>query len=679
MSSVTEKSLDRYELVERIAVGGMAEVFRAKAFGAHGFEKTLAIKRILPDLARDREFEERFIAEAKVAVRLSHANVVQVLDFGRLNDSLFIAMEFVDGLDLAALLKAYVDRGEQVPIAAALHISIEISRALDFAHQHGVVHRDVSPSNILLSRAGEVKIADFGIAVAAVSEPKSRPGQRRIMGKWRYMSPEQARGDELTTASDLFSAAAVLYELFTGCKLFPGEDAQTILNNIHSMELPLASQVRAGLPPALDEVLAKALARDASRRPGRAAEMQRALTEISYDSSIVATGLDVADAVNHVLGPAADIASPAARPGLDDLIRQQLMGMDSEARATARGTDVLAPGDLDSAGAGHQTTIVRAGIDAEGLTLWEIGRDHTIAAAPKAIREGRGTGAIEAISDGGEGAAPAVIRRRVLVGAVAATLLAGVVGLVYLSKRGTPAPVLVAEARVDAGTDASAPSDAHSIARTTAVIDFNITPAGASVVVDGVTHDGVTPLSIEVEPDVAHRIEVELAGYEPYVLEAETLRAGETLRVQTQLVRAMAKLEVRSDPTGAMVSLDGVELGTTPLNRAGLSVRKGASLLISKSGFQPVEVKVDLVGGEVATVSRSLKAAVRYGEINLFIEEGWADIYLRGKNLGRAPIKGLKLPVGSHELRLVNPPSNKEKTLQVIVDPDEVKYYRTKL
>jgi eukaryotic-like serine/threonine-protein kinase len=201
MEEPLQKSLDRYDVLDRIAVGGMAEVFFAKAYGAHGFEKTLAIKRILPELAQDPEFEARFIAEAKVAVRLSHANVVQVFDFGRYGESLFIAMEYVDGMDLAAMLRKFKDEGRQVPLPAAFHIAIEIMRALDFAHGHNVVHRDISPSNILISRAGEVKIADFGIAVAAQPHKHTAPGLKRVMGKWRYMSPEQTRGDRSTRAA----------------------------------------------------------------------------------------------------------------------------------------------------------------------------------------------------------------------------------------------------------------------------------------------------------------------------------------------------------------------------------------------------------------------------------------------------------------------------------------------
>jgi eukaryotic-like serine/threonine-protein kinase len=258
-------SLARYEVLERIAVGGMAEVFRARALGAHGFEKQLAIKRILPDLARRAEFERRFIAEAKLAVTLAHANIVQVIDFGRAGPSLFIAMELIDGPNLSSLLRWHTVRDERVPLNVALFMCMEALKGLDFAHQRGVVHRDISPSNILLSRSGEVKIADFGIAKASEVETGSTQ-TRNVMGKWPYMSPEQTRGEELDARSDLFSMAIVAWELATGQRLFHASDPLAMVHNVCHLAIPHASSVRSDVPPALDAVLERALHRDPTPR-----------------------------------------------------------------------------------------------------------------------------------------------------------------------------------------------------------------------------------------------------------------------------------------------------------------------------------------------------------------------------------------------------------------------------
>src|SRR5512140_3694887 len=363
MEEPLQKSLERYDVLDRIAVGGMAEVFLAKAYGAHGFEKTLAIKRILPELAKDPEFAARFIAEAKVAVRLSHANVVQVFDFGRIGEALFIAMEFVDGLDLAAMLRKFKDERRQVPLPAAFHIAIEIIRALDFAHSHSVVHRDVSPSNILISRAGEVKIADFGIAIAASPHRGGGTGPRKVMGKWRYMSPEQARGDTLDTRSDLFSAASVMFELFTGEKLFPGDEAEDIIKNIETMPIPRMSAKRSGLPSRLDDVLALALARKPIDRPSRPASILRSLIELSYESSIMATALDVAEALATVM-----TAKQSGRETLDDVIRRQLAEQ-SVARRTAV-TDGKPPSTQTAEVEPTSTGLFRK-LDRDGVSLLE--------------------------------------------------------------------------------------------------------------------------------------------------------------------------------------------------------------------------------------------------------------------------------------------------------------------
>src|SRR5579862_1434442 len=322
-----EQTLRRYDLLERIAVGGMAEIFRAKAHGAHGFEKTLAIKRILPDLARDAEFEHRFIAEAKVAVALTHANIVQIFDFGRFAGSLYIAMEYVDGPDLGRFLKSAVEHDADVPLGAAMHIAMEMCKGLDVAHARRVVHSDISPSNILLSRLGEVKIADFGIARAAADAPvagASPAGTERVMGKWPYMSPEQTRGEALDARSDLFSAAVVMYELFTCTKLFRGRDVDAIVESVRTMPIPPPSSRRPSLPPVLDEVLGKALAREPAARYQQASDLLRALLEVSYSHTVVASAMDVAEVIGRWLPPAPPATATGAGVDADALIRAEL-------------------------------------------------------------------------------------------------------------------------------------------------------------------------------------------------------------------------------------------------------------------------------------------------------------------------------------------------------------------
>ncbi len=403
MSSRSQQ-LERYELVERIAVGGMAEVFRAKSFGPHGFEKIVAIKRILPELAVSEEFERRFIAEAKLACSLSHANIVQVFDFSRFRDSLYIVMELVDGIDLARLLLQHSERGELVPLGAALHIAIEMLKGLEYAHLRDIIHRDISPPNILLSRFGEIKVADFGIA-KATGAVTSR-SRKKIMGKWRYMSPEQTRGQELDTRSDLFAAAAVLFELFTGQRLFPGDDAETIVKGIHDMATPRLSALRPDIPPALDDLMTHALAKDRDQRIASAEDLWHAFVDISYEHSLKATAKSVAQLVSRhaELAQAEDPdESPASSMRIiDDIINSEL----SRARQHHGDSDTAKPrpdasrhtvrdmrmprlatedqhlATLDESEDGEDeldgaTTLVRRRSRPDGMTEWAVERSDT--------------------------------------------------------------------------------------------------------------------------------------------------------------------------------------------------------------------------------------------------------------------------------------------------------------
>ncbi len=680
MAATQLTSPERYELIERLAVGGMAEVFRAVAYGEHGFEKALAIKRILPELARDPEFENRFIGEAKLAVKLSHANVVQVLDFGRMGGTLFIAMELVDGLDLAALLRRYKELGRLLPIPAALHISIEIARGLDFAHQHGVVHRDVSPSNILISRAGEVKIADFGIALAAADRRSAADG-RRIMGKWRYMSPEQGAGESVEIRSDIFSAAAVWFELFTGDKLFPGDDADTIIRNIARMTIPKASERRAGLPARLDELLCQALERVPARRP-EAGELLRGLVDVSYGSSIVASALDVKAAVSEALAaPAADAsgATPVSR-GLDDLIRAQLgtgdgaAAEEDESRRTAVAPPpadafaVTAPADKKSDKDPDANTFVRLGVDEQGATRWEV--DHeTVAAAPRAMRSGRSSAPPPHEATPVEPPAERSRRRLILAVAAGAALLGGAAAVAWTVTRSSSGADDQAGASSDAGARTAPAAGAGALA--TLVIDSD--PPGARVMVDDKPLPGRTLTSVEVEPGASHRVAVELDGYEVW-LDDVAANPGERIRVVASMVAQHASLRVVTRPPGALVTLDGEAIGTTPLNRGDLRPGAGRTLVVSKADFKPISIQVDLTAATPVEIERKLESAIVYGRITLHIKDGWAEVSLGGKSVGNAP-GILRLPVGSQRLRLYNPVSKKSKLVTVDVVAGKTNHY----
>jgi serine/threonine protein kinase len=690
-----QRSLERYDVLDRIAIGGMAEVFLAKAYGAHGFEKTLAIKRILPELARDREFEERFIAEAKVAVRLSHANVVQVFDFGRFEESLFIAMEYVDGLDLAALLRRLRDDNRNIPLPAAFHIAIEIMRGLDFAHQHGVVHRDVSPSNILLSRAGEVKIADFGIAVAARTgnQQTAGTGPRKVMGKWRYMSPEQARGDRLDTRSDLFSAASVIYELFTGVKLFPGVEAEEIIKNIHEMPIPKVGSVRPGLPSRLDEILSGPLARRPLERPPRPAQTLRSLIELSYESSIVATSLDVADVVNAVLPP-----REGPRSAIDDVLRKQMVQIgESSMRRTAVTSGRPRTTSMTAGTEKAETTGVwMAHTDEDGLSRLEIGDGEAVPSPSESHRgirvrtssAGEGNevvihgpgdvserfrrtevGATQSgLQEASPSSSPGRSRRRrgriaALVGVAVALLTLGL----WRPWRGETAVVVVP---VVVAPDAALPE--------TGVLDIDSEPSGATGAVDGVPF-GPTPSKVTVRAGVPVKVIVEKPGYEPYHDDRVEVPPGQTVRMRTVLITARARLVVTSEPAGSHVSLGGRAVGVTPLDLPGLAPESNVALVISHDGYAAVSQKITLRAGQNTMVREVLKPGTRYGKIDLYITDGWAEIFHNKRKVGLAPVRGLALPVGKQRLLLVNPHSGRRKVMDVEVDERKQAYYRTAL
>ena len=278
-----------YLLQRRIARGGMAEVFLAVQQGPEGFQRKVAVKRILPHLADIPQFQEMFLDEARLAAQLSHPNIAHIYEFGSFRENFYIAMEYIDGVDLGSVILQGLS--SPLPLEHTARIVAEVCAALNYAHQLvdsddgtplGIVHRDISPQNIMVSFDGAVKVLDFGIAKAARHVERTQPGV--VRGKFSYMSPEQVVGEQLDGRSDLFCAGIVLHELCAAAPLFPRTDAVAAMQKIRQEKIPPPSREGSPLPAGLEAVIMRALEKDPNDRFANAADMQLELEQFLVSS-----------------------------------------------------------------------------------------------------------------------------------------------------------------------------------------------------------------------------------------------------------------------------------------------------------------------------------------------------------------------------------------------------------
>ena len=271
----------KFELLRRIASGGMAEVFAARMTSVGGFEKMVALKRILPDLAVRPEYVDMFLDEARIAAALNHPNIVQVYDIDAVDGQYFMTMEFLRGHDLRFVLKELRRNNAGMPLPLALRIVSEVAGALHYAHERrgvdgkplGIVHRDVSPKNIFITFDGVIKLLDFGIAKAHHRLSVTRTGT--LKGRYPYMAPEQVVDDAVDSRADVFALGICLWEMTTGRRLFQGKTAYEILKKIRDQPVPRPSEIVPGYSPAIEEVVMRALVKDRDQRYQSCLAMQR--------------------------------------------------------------------------------------------------------------------------------------------------------------------------------------------------------------------------------------------------------------------------------------------------------------------------------------------------------------------------------------------------------------------
>jgi len=358
-SLLPEEKTDRYQLLERIAVGGMAELYRARMMGEQGFEKLVAVKKILPHLANEEDLVNAFIEEAKLAALLQHPNIIQIFDFGRLQGTYFIAMEYLYGQDLNRLMRMADRKNRPVGLGTSLHLISRICDGLDYAHHlsdaHGmplnIIHRDISPQNIFITREGQVKIIDFGIAKAASQNTMTQAGV--IKGKAAYMSPEQAAGEKVDLRSDLFSVGILLFELITRKPLFEGDTFQVLAQ---LRKFRPAEVLTAEVPEALQPVLKRALAPNPDDRYPSAARFRRDLDTCSEQLGLRSGSRELSACIKSLLPAETNAASsPIIRTGAGSAVSTAgAEAVSVDAQTVAWGPEALEEAPADSVAANHQ-------------------------------------------------------------------------------------------------------------------------------------------------------------------------------------------------------------------------------------------------------------------------------------------------------------------------------------
>jgi hypothetical protein len=549
-----------YELLERIGVGGMGEIFLAVLRREGAFEKLLVIKRILPALSRDADFVAMFHREARIAALLNHQHLVQVYDYGKEGDEYFIAMELVEGADLRSLLEQL----GRPPRAVAAHILRAVARALDYAHRLcdrrsgeclQLVHRDISPGNVLISREGGVKLTDFGLVASGRAGFETDGGT--LKGKYAYMSPEQTYSDPLDARSDLFSWGILAYELFEGHRPFEGEIPE-LVDGIRAVRFQPVSS--GDLPDELVGLIHQCLALHPDDRPSDAAEVAERLERI------VATQ-DWLDGERALC----DWARPACRD-----------------RAAARtGSDELATA------VGHAPIRATAPTDAARTPDEGTPAEAEGSSAPASAPRGPGSVSARGPQRTGHGRWAALLA--LLLGA--STALA-----VSLAPRDTPPDEGSASASTaQHGARPPAPPDATPAAIAVAV-EVRSRPPGASIRVDG-REIGTAPVYLpDLQPGAPITIEGHIEGYEPSV---QTVRPGDLPAAEgpdgprlLELSHAPrpATLAVTTEPPGVEVALGDDVVGRTPLELA-TELVGSQPLTFQAEGYRSVAVTVDLARG----------------------------------------------------------------------------------
>ncbi len=657
----------KYYLTEKIATGGMAELYRAKRVGVAGFEKLLVIKKILPHLSQHEEFVSMFINEAKIAAQLTHPNIAQIFDLGKIEDSYYIAMEYVWGKDLKAVLKKGKDKKPPVSVEHALQIVSKACAALDYAHKKkdlkgnelNLIHRDVSPQNIIVSYEGDVKIVDFGIAKAASKTSDTRTGV--LKGKIAYMSPEQAWGRLIDRRSDIFSLGIVLYELLTGEMLFKGDTDLNTLEKVREAKVIPPAKFNKEIPKEIEDILLKALAKEPQERYQSASEMQNELETYIHANKTMPGTLNL-QSYMHTLFKEEMEAEAKALEEEDTIVSAHLektmaapVGGEKRPAARAISKKVQAKKeDVEIVSKKREGSPLKYIIIV--LLIFFIGGVFLI--KPELLLPAK-----KALSDYLKPPESATTSQRQTE------------HLQPVSEKPAESPVeketvpIAQKAEVKKEEKIEEKRGLVSKQLGYGGIVIESTPLGAEIFLDNKETGLKTPASIQnLTANEGHNVRLVLNGYKEWS-DTITIKENERITVTSKLKRLYASVLVDSKPEGAAIFINNQDTGKkTPATFAEINPNEPYNIKLHLYGYEDWGRTISLKEEEYTILSPKLSRL--YGSLTINAIP-WAEIYIEGESKGTTPLAGLRLPVGKYSVKLVNQELKIEKMVDVKIEPNE--------
>ncbi len=624
-----KNQVGQYYLMEKIAQGGMAEIFKGLAYDINGIKKTVCIKKILPHLAEDPEFIGSLIEEAKLAVKLVHGNIAQTFDLGKVGEDYFMVMEFVDGRTLSQIHKRSIREDKLIPIPDLVYLISETLAGLDYMHRKTdeggsplhIVHRDISPQNIMVTYSGTVKLIDFGIAKTVIKVGSTDSGI--LKGKFAYMSPEQAYGESIDHRSDIFSLGIILHETLTGKRLFKADDNRETIRNVRRTRVDPPSSFRGDIPDELDRITIKALTKDRRKRYKNSSEMRDDLVRFLHRNYPDFRSSHITDLIHNLfrdeIENPSEEESDSRTPHLIIDRSNSALANDSQFEATGI---ARAPLDMKDYMMDETTDLHEENEEKIIPELPEAEDVSETGKKPKKTRKKKSPGKM--------------IRNIAFVIFVISTLSSATFFYISKTKEETPAakfaelmivtdpadakvllnskfvgqgsPVtvrniatdrkyeLVVErkgfashernVKLESGEFLSLRVTLTRLAPKNAEMEIITNPSGATVYIDDKETSHKTPATLkDLKGDKKYNIGLFLSGHKFWSKEIN-LRGGETRSLDIQLQKDLASAMIDSTPGGALVLVDGIPVGKTPFTRENLEPGKVYKIEVWHEGYK---------------------------------------------------------------------------------------------